>query len=184
MIWNGISKPATVAALSLASVLAVLPADGFAQSTRTSGFQISNDQPINIDADKFDVDDRTKLITFTGNVVAIQGENQVKAGKMVVRYAGGSTGLAAGQGDIERIDLSESVQLDTATQKATGDTGYFDMTSQHFVLQGKQVVLSEGGNVFVGCKLTVNMATSQANLDACGGRVQVKLNPQSAPQSN
>nr|WP_272210524.1 hypothetical protein [Marinicella sp. W31]MDC2876417.1 hypothetical protein [Marinicella sp. W31] len=55
------------------------------------------------------------------------------------------------------------------------------MTAQQFVLEGKQVVLKENENVFVGCKLTVNMATSQAKLDACGERVQIRLNPQSRP---
>nr|WP_272210525.1 LptA/OstA family protein [Marinicella sp. W31]MDC2876418.1 LptA/OstA family protein [Marinicella sp. W31] len=99
-------------------------ADGQAQSTQTGGFQLSGDQPIDIDADEFEVDDSTKLITFTGNVVAVQGDSQVKAGKMTVSYAGGSTGIASGQGDIERIDLTDNVELQTATQHATGDTGF------------------------------------------------------------
>lgn len=176
---SSMSLKAGFAALAFMGAIPLSSGIAAAQATSTSGFALSGDQPIDIDADTFEVDDTTKLITFTGNVVAVQGENRLKAGRMTVRYAGGSTGLASGQGDIERIDLYDSVQLDTATQKATGETGYFDMTQQNFVLEGKQVVLSEGGNVFVGCKLTVDMATSRANLDACGGRVQVKLNPQS-----
>ncbi|MBB4123903.1 LptA/OstA family protein [Martelella radicis] len=174
-------RRSTAATLALLCALALPAGQGFAQSTQTSGFQLSGDEPIDIDADEFEVDDATKLITFSGNVVANQGVNQVKAGKMTVRYAGGSTGIASGQGDIERIDLSQSVELLTDTQTATGDTGYFDMVTQHFVLEGNEVVLKENGNVFVGCKLTVNMVTSQAKLDACGKRVQIRLNPQSRP---
>lgn len=170
--------PAVLASLCLAS----LPAGAaFAQSTQTTGFQIAGDQPIDIDADQFEVDDATKLITFSGNVVAVQGVNTVRASKMTVSYEGGSTGIASGQGDIEHIDLTGNVRLDTDTQSATGDTGHFDLPSQQFVLEGKEVVLKENGNVFVGCKLTVNMATSQAKLDACGKRVQIRLNPQSRP---
>ncbi|MET3599135.1 LptA/OstA family protein [Martelella mangrovi] len=174
-------RRSTKAMLALLCTLALPVSEGFAQSTQTSGFQLSGSEPIDINADEFEVDDSTKLITFSGNVVAVQGANQVKAGQMTVRYAGGSTGIAAGQGDIERIDLSRAVSLETDTQTATGDTGYFDMTAQQFVLEGKQVVLKEGENVFVGCKLTVNMATSRAKLDACGDRVQIRLNPQSRP---
>jgi len=33
-----------------------------------------------------------------------------------------------------------------------------------------------------GCKLTVQMKTGQANLDACGGRVGVLLTPGSQSQ--
>ncbi len=167
------------AAAVLASLLVAAPA--FAQNTETTGFQIAGDQPIDIDADEFEVDDATKLITFSGNVVAVQGVNKVRSSKMTVRYEGGSTGIASGQGDIDRIDLYGGVRLDTDTQSATGDTGHFDIPTQLFVLEGKEVVLQENGNVFVGCKLTVNMATSQAKLDACGKRVQVRLNPQSRP---
>ncbi len=57
------------------------------------------------------------------------------------------------------------------------------MASQTFVLNGKQVVLSDGPNVFKGCKLTVQMETGRAKLDSCGRRVQIQLDPKSQ-QSN
>ncbi|MEO2039918.1 MAG: LptA/OstA family protein, partial [Martelella sp.] len=80
--------PAAIAIASLC--FASLPADmAFAQSTETTGFQLAGDQPIDIDADEFEVDDATKLITFSGNVVAVQGVNTVRAAKMTVRYEGG-----------------------------------------------------------------------------------------------
>jgi len=50
------------------------------------------------------------------------------------------------------------------------------------VLTGKQVVLSDGPNVFKGCKLTVQMASGQAKLDSCGGRVEIMLDPKSRPK--
>ncbi|TCT43024.1 LptA/OstA family protein [Martelella mediterranea] len=170
-------------AAAAAFCIAALASSGvsLAQTTTMSGFQIADNQPININAEKMEVDDSQKLITFTGDVVAVQGENTVKSSRMVVRYKGGSTGLTSGQGDIDRIDLYNNVQLQSKAQSATADKGYFDMTTQHFVLTGDRVVLKEGANVFTGCKLTVNMVTSEANLDACGGRVQIQLDPKSRP---
>ena len=41
------------------------------------------------------------------------------------------------------------------------------------------MVLTDGPNVFTGCQLTVHMATGEAQLDACGGRVQIQLDPKS-----
>jgi lipopolysaccharide export system protein LptA len=40
-------------------------------------------------------------------------------------------------------------------------------------------VLSQGPNVLVGCKLTVQMQTGLAQVDACGGRVMMSLTPNS-----
>ena len=69
--------------------------------------------------------------------------------------------------------------LSSGTQQATADNGEFNMTAQTLVLKGKQVVLSEGKNVFTGCQLNVQMNTGEAQLEACGGRVQIQLDPKS-----
>ena len=49
-------------------------------------------------------------------------------------------------------------------------------------LTGKEVVLSEGPNVLVGCKLTVQMKSGRAQVDGCpksgnSGRVQMSITP-------
>ena len=51
------------------------------------------------------------------------------------------------------------------------------MKTEVLVLSGKEVVLSEGNNILKGCKLTVDMKTGQANVDACGGRVIALFEP-------
>jgi lipopolysaccharide export system protein LptA len=53
------------------------------------------------------------------------------------------------------------------------------MVSEVLVLNGNPVVLSEGGNVFTGCKLTVQMKNGLANLGSCGNRVKILIDPQS-----
>ena len=65
---------------------------------------------------------------------------------------------------------------------ATGDMGTFDMKAEVLVLTGKEVVLTQGENVVVGCKLTVQMKTGKSQLDGCGGkesggRVKMLLQP-------
>jgi len=101
---------------------------------------------------------------------------------MTVLYTGEGGSMTAGNADIDKIYLDDKVFLTSGEQQATAEKGEFDMASQTFVLSGDQVVLSEGPNVFKGCKLTVLMETGEAKLDACGGRVEILLDPKSRPQ--
>lgn len=156
-----------------------------AQTTNSqmNGLKLSNDQPIQIESDQLEIREQEKKAFFTGNVKVVQGTTTLQAGTMVVHYRGEGETVTQGNADIEKIDVAEKVFLSSGTQQATADTGYFDMAQQVFVLEGERVVLSEGQNVFVGCKLTVQMNSGQAKLDSCGRRVQIQLDPKSQ-QSN
>jgi lipopolysaccharide export system protein LptA len=146
------------------------------------GLKLSNDQPIQIQSDQLEIKDQEKKAFFTGNVQVVQGTTTMKAGKMTVLYKGEGASVTSGSADIDKIYLDETVFLSSGTQQATAEKGEFNMATQTFVLEGKQVVLSQGPNVFKGCKLTVLMETGQAKLDACGGRVEIMLDPKSRPK--
>lgn len=103
----------------------------------------------------------------------------MKSGKMTVLYTGEGASVSSGSTNIDKIFMDDKVLLTSGDQQATADAGTFDMPTQTFVLTGKQVVLSQGQNVFKGCKLTVHMETGEAKLDACGGRVEIMLDPKS-----
>ncbi|MBB3311695.1 lipopolysaccharide export system protein LptA [Rhizobium sp. BK196] len=189
---------------ALAFVLSV--AGAAAQSTTMPGMKLSSDQPIQIESNKLEIHDQEHTALFTGDVKVVQGTTTLQAGKMTVYYkdkakqpqTGGaaqpapaaqpaqaaaeqSNSLASGSADIDKILVTDKVYLTSGTQTATADDGNFDMTSQVFILTGKKVVLTDGPNVFTGCQLTVHMATGQAELESCGGRVQIQLDPKSQP---
>ncbi|WP_274423630.1 LptA/OstA family protein [Chelativorans sp. YIM 93263] len=159
-----------------------------------TGLALSNDEPIQIESDKFELDDNQSLGVFTGNVSVVQGEMSLRAARMQVHYNnenGGSNNgnggsVAAGGGQIEKIELDGGVYLSSGDQEATGDAGTFDMNTEVLVLTGEEVVLTEGDNVVVGCRLTVQMATGQATLESCKdqktNRVRMLLNPRSQDQ--
>lgn len=169
----------------LAIAAVCLPQIAFAQSTSTQGnLKLSNDQPIQIESDQLEVKDKEAKAIFTGNVKVVQGTTTMNSGTMTVYYksqGGGSSGasISSGSADIQRIEMGGKVLLSSGTQQASADAGNFDMDTQTFVLTGERVVLSEGQNVFVGCKLTVHMDSGEAKLDACGGRVTIQLDPKS-----
>lgn len=185
------SNPATLTGflknllIAGSAVLALATAAGAQETTsRMQGLQMSNDQPINIESDKLEIKDQESKAIFTGNVKVTQGTTLLKAGHMVVFYKpGGAGGVSSGNADIDKIDVSNRVFLQSGTQQATGDSGTFNMASQTLVLKGKSVVLSEGSNVFKGCQLDVNMTSGEATLSSCGGRVNIMLDPKSRPSN-
>ncbi|KQV44226.1 MULTISPECIES: LptA/OstA family protein [unclassified Rhizobium] len=169
------------AALLFLGVSPLAATSALAQETKSKikGLELSNDSPIQIESDKLEIKDPESKAIFTGNVKVVQGTTTLQAGNMVVFYKKGGGAISSGNADIDRIEVSQKVFLQSGTQQATADTGEFNMGAQTLVLKGKQVVLSEGKNVFTGCQLNVQMATGEAELQACGGRVQIQLDPKS-----
>ncbi len=170
------------------SIVLVLPSLALAQasSDRLTGLKLSNDQPIQIESDRLDVRDAESVAEFTGNVSVVQGPTLLKAGKMVVYYAKDGGSAATGSAAIDRLVISEKVYVKSNTQIATGDAATFDMKSQVLVMTGKEVVLSDGGNLVKGCKLIVQMKSGKAKFESCkssGGRVSVLIDPKSAPKN-
>lgn len=150
---------------------------------RLSGLKLSGNEPIQIESDKLEVREAENVAVFTGNVSVVQGATLLKAGKMTVYYARDGGSATTGSANIDRLEVDGKVYLKSETQVATGDSGTFDMKTEILVLSGKEVVLSEGTNVLVGCKLTADMKTGQAQVDGCGngsdgsGRVKMLLQP-------
>lgn len=173
--------------LAAALTLLVLGAPAHAQSGKqaaaapaSSGFQFGGDGPIEIESDKLEVRDRDNIAIFTGNVQLVQGKLLLKTVKMTVYYknAGGGTDNAA----VDHMEAEGKVYIKQGDQVATGDQGTYDMTSGVLVLTGKEVVLTQGDNVVVGCRLVSNSKTGQSKLDGCardgdGGRIKMLLQP-------
>ena len=157
--------------------LAAVPA--YAQTSST-GIKLDGDKPIQIESDKLEVREQENKAIFTGNVSVVQGETLMKAGLMTVFYAKGGGSSASGSQQIDRLEVANKVYIKSAAQVATGDEGTFDVKSNTFTLKGKEVVLTDGGNVVKGGLLVVNTTTGRSQLDSCGGssgRVKVQLAP-------
>ncbi|MDR7034435.1 LptA/OstA family protein [Mesorhizobium sp. BE184] len=177
---------AAATALMLAgAVPALAQSDGAnanAANSTMSGLKLSGDKPIQIESDKLEVRQEDNVAVFTGNVSVVQGPTLLKAGSMKVFYAKDGGSAATGSANIDHLEVDNKVYIKSDTQVATGDRGTFDMKSQVLVLSGSKVVLSEGPNVLVGCKLTVQMKTGLAQVDGCakagsGGRVMMSITP-------
>lgn len=159
-------------------------------------------EPIKIDADRLDVFDRESRATFSGNVVAVQGDSTIRCSTMTVHYRRGKdkdakdkdikdkdarTEPAAdaapadagglGENGIRKVDCAGPVTVVQKDQVATGDSAVFDQAAKRIVLTGN-VVLSQCQNVTRGSRLVYDMGTGRANMDpAPGGRVSALFVP-------
>ena len=166
---------AVVAATTVATQLSAQDAAG----SRMSGLALAGDEPIQIESDRLQVNDEEGKAVFTGNVRVVQGDTQLQSGVMTVFYAKDGGSISSGTSQIDRILVDDTVYIKADEQEATADQGVFDMAADTVELTGERVVLTDGGNVFIGCKLTVFMQTGEARLDSCGDRVRIQLDPQS-----
>ncbi len=166
-------------ALAACLALTLLPLSAAERKSQINGLALSNDTPIQIESDKLEIHEQEKRAIFSGNVKVAQGKTTLRAGHMVVYYTAEGGSVSSGAAAIDHIEVSQKVLLSSGKQNASADSGVFNMKTETLVLEGKKVVLSEGQNIFTGCKLTVLMKTGQATLDSCGDRVRIQLDPKS-----
>ena len=136
--------------LLLLAAMALLAQPAFAQ------------QPVEITADLFTVDENTQEAVFTGNVVVIHPSVKVWAEKVVAIYGEGGTT------DIESFVATGSVRLLTDEQDATGERAVFTPGDQLLRLTGKVNVVNSGGTV-AAQELVVNLETNVSTFTSSGG---------------
>ncbi|MEI2385323.1 LptA/OstA family protein [Breoghania sp. JC706] len=168
---------AAIVALGLAS--AVPPAAAQTFSDSFAGFGSNEKEPIQIEAKELNVQDKDHTAVFVGDVVVRQGDATLKTQRLKIYYAGSAAGGPV-QSRISKMEASGTVLISSKDQTATGDQASFDMERERLVLSGKEVVLSQGPNVVVGSRLTVNLKTGKVDLEAPNkGRVKVLITPNS-----
>jgi lipopolysaccharide export system protein LptA len=151
----------------------ILAASGSAVFAQSGGIDMGkhdSSAPINVSADQFVGDLNTKVGTYIGNVIIVQGDFKLRADKVSVHEVNGKPSFIDGAGNV----------LFTSTSgNASGDTGVYDLNTKNITLDGK-VVLTKEKNVMRGTHLVMNMETGKAQLTAkgaAGGRVQGVFTP-------
>lgn len=146
-------------------LLAAVPALGQALKGHNTG------SPVDVEADRIEVQDRADRAIFSGNVVARQENMTLNAGRLTVAYSRKGGGV-----DIERLDASGGVQVRSPSETARGDFAVYDLNQRVITVIGN-VQLTQGGNLVRGGRLVINLDTGRAVMDgrgvsgASGGRV-------------
>jgi len=144
--------------LALLPLLAVAPA--LAQSSGISGF--NSNAPVDVAADRIEVQDRANRAIFSGNVQVHQGNMQMAAARLTVVYAGGQSV------QIQRLEASGGVTLRTPSETARSRFAIYDVPRRIVTMIGG-VTLDQGSNHVQGARLVLDLDSHRAVMDGGGG---------------
>jgi lipopolysaccharide export system protein LptA len=165
-------------AAASAGMLALAPA--LSQTSALKGH--NSNAPIDVAADRIEVQDRSDRAIFSGGVVVRQAELTLNAPRLTVAYSN------AGGIEIQRIDASGGVTVRSPSETATGQYAIYDIDSRLITLIG-DVTLIRGDSRVNGGRLVINLRDGTAVIDggapagveARGGRVTGRF---TVPQRN
>lgn len=121
--------------------------------------------PVDVDADRIEVQDRADRAVFAGNVRVRQGGLSLDAARLTVAYVGGPSGP-----QIQRLNASGGVTVRSASETARGQFAIYDLNRRLITMLGG-VVLNQGANTVRGGRLVIDLNTGRSVIDgsAVGG---------------
>lgn len=119
------------------------------------------DAPVDVAADRIEVQDRADRAIFSGNVVVRQAQLQLNAARLTVAYS------SAGGIEIERIDASGGVLLRSPSETARGQYAIYDLERRLITLLGG-VTLTRGDSRVSGGRLVLDLDSGRAVMDGGG----------------
>ncbi len=129
------------------------------------------DAPIDVAADRIEVQDRSDRAVFAGNVHVRQASLTLDTSRLTVAYT------SSGGVQIRRLDASGGVTVKSPSETASGNFGIYDLDRKLITLIGA-VQLNRGGSQINGQRLTIDLNSGRAVVDGgpagvgqSGGRV-------------
>ncbi len=160
--------------------------DGNVLPNAMQGFGRDRKEPVKIEANSLEIHDRESYAIFEGNVTVKQGDSTMRAPRLKVYYEGSLSKKKGGEKTVQsvqktkdgkasnqrikKIEALGGIVITAKDQKATGDSGVFDMPSNTATITGN-VVVSQGPNVMKADKIIVDLNTGTSRLESAG-RVQ------------
>jgi lipopolysaccharide export system protein LptA len=132
----------------------------------------NSNAPVDVTADRIEVQDRADRAMFAGNVHVTQAELTLDTQRLTVAYS------SAGSIQIDRLDASGGVVVTSPSETARGDFGVYDLNRKLITLVGN-VRLNRGDSQIVGSRLMIDLNSGRAVIDGgpagvaqSGGRVK------------
>ncbi len=131
----------------------------------------NSNAPIDLTAERLEVQDRADRAIFAGNVKVRQDELTLDTSRLTVAYS------SSGGVQIKRLDASGGVTVRSPSETASGAFGIYDLDRKLITLVGN-VVLKRDGSQISGQRLVIDLDSGRAIIDGgpagvgqSGGRV-------------
>jgi lipopolysaccharide export system protein LptA len=146
----------------------------FGQGAGSSLKGHDTDAPVDVAADRIEVQDRADRAIFTGNVEVRQGSLRLSTARLTVAYAN-EAGI-----EIQRLEASGGVTLRSPAETARSEFAVYDLDRRIVTMLGG-VALTRGASHVEGARLVLDLDSGRAVMDggtpgapgaaASGGRV-------------
>jgi len=159
---NGMTPSSRARALALAIAAALCAAPALGQVSALRGH--NSNAPVDVAADRIEVQDRADRAVFSGNVVVRQAEMTLTAARLTVAYAD------QGGIQIQRLDASGGVTVRSPSETARGNFAIYDLNRRTITMLG-DVTLTRGESHVRGARLVLDLESGRAVMDggAAGG---------------
>jgi lipopolysaccharide export system protein LptA len=162
--------------LAIAALVATASVAQVTQEQPVSALKGHNSNaPVDVSAERIEVQDRADRAVFTGNVHVTQAELTLDTPRLTVAYSGGA-GTSGGV-QIKRLDAAGGVVVHSPSETAKGDFGVYDLDRKLITLIGN-VQLDRENNQVKGSRLVIDLDSGRAVIDggppgvnSSGGRV-------------
>ena len=114
--------------------------------------------PVDVTADRIEVQDRADRAIFAGNVHVRQAALSLDTARLTVAYSSG------GGVQIRRLDASGGVTVRSPSETARGNFGIYDLDRKLITLVGG-VQLNRGGSQIMGSRLVIDLSSGRAVID-------------------
>jgi lipopolysaccharide export system protein LptA len=135
----------------------------------------NSNAPVDVTAQRIEVQDRADRAIFAGNVHVTQAELTLDTPRLTVAYSSG--GGANSNVQIRRLDAAGGVTVKSPSETAKGDFGVYDLDRKLITLIGN-VQLNRQDNQVNGSRLVIDLDSGRAVVDggppgvnSSGGRV-------------
>lgn len=147
---------ASVIGSAAVALLGAQPAAGQEAVSALRGH--NTNAPVDVAADRIEVQDRADRAVFSGNVVARQATLQLNAARVTVAYSD------VGGIQIQRIDASGGVTVRSPSETARGQFAIYDLRNRLITLLGG-VTLTRGESRVQGGRLVLDLDSGRAVMD-------------------
>jgi lipopolysaccharide export system protein LptA len=124
-------------------------------------FKFNTSLPLEIRSKELNIEQNTGRATFSGNVIATQGNLILTALTLVVEYALKNSRMTS---EMEKLTANKDVTIVSETQSAVANKMVYDVMSEKIIMTG-DVILKEGLSATSGDRLTINLNTGSRRME-------------------